>query len=316
MLDAHKPKSERLIRSSLSVFMFYTPPISIRTATYPHAYTCGFHYHDYPQVWYCREGIYTHETEYGEYLCGPGTVFVVPPGVLHNFRAPEEGGVTLIQMDLTFDYLANVSFDSAPHTAATLFLPPFFRKLGSPCKELYALSEASQAVIEDVLSTLSFKKTNEQTKRLAVERLFSLPEFALSDVQQEKASEIMRTRFYPVMRALSYMHANCSHKITAEKLCEISSLCRTHFFTYVNEYLGISYSIYLIMIRVTRANIALVHTNYSLSYISDMCGFTTRSYMSKCYKKYKGIYPKTDRANQIAYQNKYSRLYIGHDFFL
>ena len=120
----------------------------------------------------------------------------------------------------------------------------------------------------------------------------------------------------PVLRALSYLQVNFSQKITAEHLCQASSLCRTNLFRWVRQYLGISWSAYLTMLRVIRANYALVHTNYSITYIADMCGFSHCSHMSKCYKKYEGILPKEDRANQKLYQQRYGKLHIAHDYFM
>lgn len=309
-------KRDRIIRSSFLTFMYHTPPFHVCTLKDISAYALKAHYKDFPQIWYCRSGEYTHETEHGLYHCKQGSAVIVPPGVLHSISVPRDATATIVQIDLTFDYLANVPFEAAPNTANMLFLPAFCRQAGIPIPEYYSLSEASATVAEQVISTLSSDEQEESSKRASLEHMLSLPEFSLPDTIKEKAAAEARTKLYPTIHALTYLHANYSQKITAEQLCKETSLCRTNLFAFIRQYLGISYCTYLTMIRVFRANCALVQTNYSIAYISDMCGFSHSSHMSKYYKKYKGILPRTDRAKQKEYQQRYGKLHITHEYFL
>lgn len=309
-------KNNKIISTSFLMLQYHTtPPFFVRTATYASGYKSKLCYCDYPQIWYCREGAYVHETEYGVYHCTPGTVLIIPPGVLQCYEIPEGGHAVLSRLCIAFNTFSDVSFASEPASIAALFLPPFFRGIGIPRSEVYELSKPSQHVLEEALSLLSLNTEKEKDKYAQIARIVSLPELALSDAQKEKAAELARTKLYPVMRALSYMNDNSAQKITAEQLCEVASVRRTTFFTLMKQYLGISYAAYLTMLRIFRANIALVQTDYPLSYISDMCGFANSSHMSKYYKKYKGILPKEDRAMQKKYQNQYGKLRITHDYF-
>ena len=273
-------------------------------------------YKDHPQLWYCREGAYIHETEHGSYSCSAGSLVIVPPGVAHALRAPETGSAQLLRMDLTFDYLLDIPFDAAPNTAGLLFLPPFLRKAGLPVKEHYTLPEASRIAVEETAALLLSGEQDASRKRAALEQMLSLPELALPEHLKKAAAADAWARFLPVLRVLAYLQANYSRKITAEQLCQVSSLCRTNLFRLTGQYLGISWSAYLTMLRVIRANYALVHTNYSIAYIADMCGFSHSSHMSKCYKRYKGILPKEDRMKQKLYQRKYGKLHITHEYFM
>lgn len=309
-------KRNRIINISFRTFMRYPRPIHVYERKEASRYVQKTQYKDYPQIWYCREGEYTHETEHGTYLCKKGSVVIVPPGITHCLRVPGEGKATLLRIDLTFDYLAETGFEAAPNTAALLFLPVFLRELGHPVGEHYMLSEASQAETEERIAVLTSDEQAEPLKRASLEEMLSLPEFALPEEVRQLAEVEAKTKLAPVLRALVYIQANFAQKITAEQLCQVSSLCRTNLFRLIRQYLGISWASYLVMLRVVRANYALVHTNYSIAYIADMCGFSHSSHMSKCYKRYKGILPKEDRMKQKLYQWRYGKIHITHEFFM
>ncbi len=315
MLDP-KIKNNRSINASLSAFMYNEPPFHTKVRANISAQTIQAHYHDFPQLWYCRKGEYIHETQYGQYRGTPGSLVIVPPGVLHGYVVPEGQTVTVVRLDFAMDYAMDIPFESAPNTVTALCLPPFLRQLGIPRKEFYQLSEATQDMLETVLDAITDLKMGLPAKRNLVEQFFSQPEFAQTDAEKEIADKIAHTRLYPVLRVLSYIDANYGKKITAEQLGEVALLCRTNLFASIKQYLGIPYSAYLTMIRVLNANIALIHTNYSLAYISDMCGFFDSSHMGKCYKKYRGCLPKADRTKQQQYQDNYGKLRITQEFFM
>lgn len=301
-------KKDTLISSSFVAFLSYKPPIYAKTAEFssipPQK---GAHYHDYPEMWYCHSGHYTHETENGEHSCGPGSVVIIPPGVMHRLNIPENSKGSISQICVTFNFFEDV--DAAAHISsiAHMLLPRFESKLGFSLPEFVALSKESQLVAEKLLT--------EQPGLNELDRFFALPEFELSAKQKKAALTVAKTRLYPILHALTFMNANYSKKLTSEDLTAVSSLCRTNFLSAFKRYLGISYSTYHIMLRVARAQYAIAHTQYSLQYISDMCGFATSSYMSKCYKRYKGILPKVDRAYLKVYRNRYPNIHISHDFF-
>jgi len=309
-------KQDRLIHASFRTFMRIPPPVQVSELKDTSAYGPRPQYKDYPQLWFCREGEYLHETEYGTYHCKSGSLLIVPPGVAHKPHIPQEVNTTALRVSLTYDYLLDAPFDAAPNTATLLFLPVFLRQAGCPVPEHYTLSETSCSAAEEAFAVLASENREEAAKRSALEHILSLPELCFPAALKELAAAQFKQRLIPVLRALSYLQVNFSQKITAEHLCQASSLCRTNLFRWVRQYLGISWASYLVMIRITRANHALVHTNYSIAYISDMCGFSHSSHMSSCYKRYKGILPKDDRQKQLIYQKRYGKLHITHEFFM
>jgi AraC-like DNA-binding protein len=309
-------KKSRIINSSLGTFIRNTPPIHVYVFKNITAYSVKPHYKDYPQIWYCQEGEYIHQTEHDIYTCKRGSVTVIPPGIAHCIQVPQSANATLLRIDLTFDYLAETSFDAAQNTATVLFLPPLLQNAGISIPEHYTLSNKSQKAATPLMDILISQEQEAVSKRAALEQLVSLPEFPHLENSQEKVVAEAYSKLISILHALTYIHTNYPQKITAEQLCKVSSLCRTTLFHLIRQYLGIPYAAYVTMIRIIRANQALVHTTYSIAYISDRCGFSHSSHMSKCYRKYKGILPKTDRLRQKIYQEKYGKLHITHEFFM
>ncbi len=300
-------KSEWLISSSSVLLLSHKSPISCSSVTSVTREYFSPHYRDYPEIWYCRKGEYTHHTELGDFSCKAGSVVIIPPGILSQPDIPVDGDVLVQQIRLPFDAYGGVSHDAYINSITHLQLPCFSKELGFslPCSA--ELSEESRRAAEKLLESPTLKD---------LERFFSLPEFKLSDEQKISAQNVVQSRLLPVLRAISHINANYSLKITAEDLCKVSELCRTNLLNVFKRYLGISHSVYLVMLRVIRAQFAIAHTQYSLQYISDMCGFATSSYMSKCYKKYKGFLPKVDRAKMKMYRKKYPHIHVSHNYFL
>lgn len=309
-------KAAHIINMSFRTFVRYPLPVHVDEVQILPSTAAKIQYKDHPQLWYCRDGGYTHETEHGTYFCQKGSLVLVPPGVAHCLRIPDGGKAVLLRVILPFDYLSALPFDAAPGTATLLFLPPFLREQGVSLPDHYILSESSRSIAEECFVLLTSEKQEEARKRASLEHILSLPELSLPSFIIDAADAAFTARLSPVLRVLEYIQSNYSRKITAEHLCQVSSLCRTNLFRLVRQYLGISWASYLVMLRVIRANYALVHTGYSVAYIADMCGFTHSSHMSKCYKKYKGILPKDDRARQKLYQQRYGKLHITHEFFM
>lgn len=305
-MENANPKAERLISTSITKFLSEKPPILVnRITSAPNEYYSAY-YSDYPSIWLCLDGTYTHRIETGDLLCKPRTLLIIPPGVMHFAEIAPESKILIVRLILEYNAYMNVDHNAYINSITHLLLPSFSDELGFTPTLSVKLSSASLDEAKKIFDAPSLK---------SLERLFSLPEFSLSQMQRESALSVFSSRVLPVLRAITYIQKNYALKISSERLAEVSGLCRTNLFLFFKKYLGIPHSIYTIMLRVIRAQYAIAHTQYSLQYISDMCGFSTSSYMTKCYKKYKGFSPKEDRANMKVFRKRYPNIHISHAFF-
>lgn len=306
MENEMKKNKNTIISSSVSPFLAKRAPVHVahineivKEHTFPrHA--------DYPSIWICFDGKFTLRTEDEDIPCSPGSVVIVPAGTLYYPEATSDSKVSITRIFMEYNICKDVDFAAFIRSITHLFLPSFSKELGFSPVRTVMLSGSSFDEAKNLISSPSLK---------SIEKFFSLPEFVLSERQKKTALSVFSRRLLPVLDAMTYIQENYSQKITGEELAKSSGLCRTNLFTFFKRYLNVSPLTYLVMIRVIRAQFALTHTQYSLQYISDMCGFANCSHMSKCYRQYKGFLPREDRAKMKAYRKKYPDVHVSHDYF-
>ena len=275
-----------------------------------------FHTHDFPQVYYCNKGIMRMGVENDSYELSEGNMILIPAGAKHSFELKE--GNEIVNFNISFEWLLKKTNLLSTEAVAFLFLNRFFDgEVSFPI--LRKLSPESRKVAYDCFSVLMQLQREKEIDRAIVfnevNKIFALPEFALTASEKNWADSIISDRLIPALRAVGYMNSNFSKKIHCEELLRVSGLCRTDFYKAIKKTIGDTYSIYLQKVRVKRAHRALGFSNYSFSYISDMCGFGSPTYFGKCYKKYRGYTPKEERAALRELLERYPGIRVSHDFF-
>lgn len=276
------------------------------------------HLHDFPQVYYCISGSCCQFVGDREYTLLPGDFIFIPAGELHTFSV-EEADSYIINFNMSFMFLQKHHKKLAAEAIAYLFLGRFSDELKKELPMTLSLRDESQKLVKEnfeALVELDNVKNIDQNSIIAlINGIFSLSEFAFSKEYADDVWEVILGKLLPSLRAVSYMNSNFSKKIHCEDLLKVSGLCRTDFYRAIKKTVGDTYSIYLQKIRVKRAHRALGFSDYSFSYISDMCGFGSATYFGKCYKKYRGYTPKEERAALEELLRNYPAIRVTHDFF-
>lgn len=232
-------------------------------------------------------------------------MIIVPPGTLHDFHVSDDGEVNLFYLDIGYDIFDGCSTDAYINTAANSFLPPFQKELGRDFPYYYKLSPQSQSALEDFISEFTLLYSHPGITRTKIldnlERIFTLPEFALPAQLHSKASSILKNKVLPITQVLSYINENNSRKIYTEELLHISALCQTNYFKIFKQFVGLPSSTYLQNLRTNHARLLMGNTTYSLSLICHVCGFSNPAHMVECCKKYYQKLPKILRKRMGEY---------------
>ena len=267
-------------------------PVNVRVAYFNHAYEPQPHFHDFPQIWYCRSGHYVHRTFSGDHSCTTGSLVIVPPGRPDSIMIPEGEKVYLICLELTPSFFDGCSFEILPRTLSQLFLPLFSEPYSSrDCFELSACScGRAEAWLQNLrnLSDMDITEVRADVCSL-LELLFSLPELGSAE---EADSSVITSRVIPMLQALAFINANYHRKIYLGELTRITAMCQTNFMTCFKHFTGISFSVYLQLLRYSHARRLIGSTDYPLSYIADICGYTDVAYMINSFKKICGRTPR------------------------
>lgn len=92
-----------------------------------------------------------------------------------------------------------------------------------------------------------------------------------------------------------YIDEHFREDITLDQLSKLTYLNKYYIVHAFKVYKGVSPINYLINRRIIEAKSLLVTTNYSVSKISDICGFSSQSYFSQVFKKETNLTPNQFR---------------------
>ncbi len=268
------------------------------------------HFHDFPQLWYCGGGSYTHTVDGEEKVYTKGSLVIVPPGRVHGFFVEDQGGAELTKIDISFGFFQNVDMVSYIYSATYLFLLGYGKDMQMDIPFGYQLKEDAQKSMHTLLRVLEQEqKTNEcnaQKIYSAMEEFFRNEEFSLPKQNARALCKLIDNKVAPVLRVLRFVNEKWAEKITVEEALEISAFSRSSFFVHFKTFTGLSFKGYLQYLRCNYINLLLGTTNYPVSYISDICGFSNRSHMLKAYKKLEDDTP-------IKMRDKYREYYTDQD---
>lgn len=251
------------------------------------------HIHDFMQVWYCCSGKYTHQVGDQIYECTEGSLVIVPAGTYHEITFTETEAAVL-ELNVSYKLFLEVTPDRLVNTVANLCQSAFSQKM----RTYVMLSNQSRQQAEEILSWLAILRyapaetVSKEELYEKIESLFSLPELAVEDKCRKKVLHIAQTQICPIFQIVSYLNIHYPEKIEEEDLLQESGISRRGMYRYFKKITGFTYSQYLQQLRVGHAVVYLRQSRYSLTHISDLCGFCDVSYMSRVFQRCIGESPK------------------------
>jgi len=99
--------------------------------------------------------------------------------------------------------------------------------------------------------------------------------------------------------ALQLMEANLEEPLSLQDLADYVHLSRRQLERLFLKHLHSTPSRYYLKLRLDRARRLLKQTSRSIVEITSMCGFVSTTHFSRCYRKYMGVSPKSDRSQGI-----------------
>lgn len=97
---------------------------------------------------------------------------------------------------------------------------------------------------------------------------------------------------------LTYIKGHYKEKITSRQAAEACFLNHSYFCRKFKENFGVSFSAYLTIYRISVARTMLEEDAEGIAKISELCGFDTPAYFSRCFKNYVGFSPSAYQKGQ------------------
>ncbi len=160
------------------------------------------------------------------------------------------------------------------------------------CDKPYVLDNIGSNKIKDIFSRISL--FTEPADILVIEKLLTLMRICTEN------SRNAQSKSTAVNRILKYINDNLCKRLDLDIISEnlhssVWYMCHTF-----KESTGFTVKEYIRLVRIRKAEILLTTTDYSISAISEMCGFENFSFFSRVFSKEKGLTPSAYRKNNVA----------------
>ena len=256
---------------------------SITKSKYDSDWHSTLHTHPFTELFYVVDGKGEFNIQGQRFPVKPNDFVIINPQVEHTeLSSPDEPleYIVLGIRGLSFSNLTPVSEGGHPFSFFNLRdeQKDILRYLNAMVQEATSQQMSYELVCHNLLEILLIKILRHQHFDLEVGK------------QSTATKDISFIKHY----LETYYHES----IQLEDLASMTHLSRFYISHSFKKEIGMSPMEYLIDIRIKESKILLRTTNYSISQVADIVGFTTPTYFSKQFRKSTGISP-TDYREQF-----------------
>ena len=256
---------------------------SITKSKYDSDWHSTLHTHPFTELFYVVDGKGEFNIQGQRFPVKPNDFVIINPQVEHTeLSSPDEPleYIVLGINGLSFSNLTPVSEGGHPFSFFNLRdeQKDILRYLNAMVQEATSQSMSYELVCHNLLEILLIKILRHQ-------------HFDLEVGKQSKATK-------DISFIKHYLETYYHESIQLEDLASMTHLSRFYISHSFKKEIGMSPMEYLIDIRIKESKILLRTTNYSISQVADIVGFTTPTYFSKQFSKSTGISP-TDYREQF-----------------
>jgi len=255
---------------------------SITKSKYDSDWHSTLHTHPFTELFYVVDGKGEFNIQGQRFPVKANDFVIINPQVEHTeLSSPDEPleYIVLGIRGLSFSNLTPVSEGGHPFSFFNLRdeQKDILRYLNAMVQEATSQQMSYELVCHNLLEILLIKILRHQ-------------HFDLEVGKQSKATK-------DISFIKHYLETYYHESIQLEDLASMTHLSRFYISHSFKKEIGMSPMEYLIAIRIKESKILLRTTNYSISQVADIVGFTTPTYFSKQFRKSTGISP-TDYREQ------------------
>ena len=234
------------------------------------------------------------------YTLSQGDLLVVEPDVVHQGRTHSENPFQMITIGYNF-YDYRLYADPVLYGLDQVFLNLFKKYKIKTNRPIIPNCRQISKTLKDLFAEALDKQLCWQEKmRACLIQLFiflgrKLKIYVASDnIDSDKVESIIRTKKYI---------ASSFHKpLCLEDIARVACLSQSHFCRIFKKETGFTPVEYLNSVRLENAKTLLLYSNFTLTEIADMTGFSGIHYFSRIFKKNEGLSPS--RYRQMIELNK------------
>ncbi len=264
----------------------------------------GAHYHDFCELAVITggRGVYL-DAEGRRYELHPGMVFVLLPGMIHNYVEQHDLAVTNVLWVPDELKMPLYDLETSPGYHALFELEPGTR----------SRSVANRARVLDPDALGEVEALLRRLRRELIERppgawlmavsllgqLFTMLCRSYAASGNERTGELLK-----LDRALAFIHKNYMTGIRRAQLAKLASMSEANFFRHFKRALGRTPGDYLNEVRLLHVREMLLESDAGLAEIAVKCGFSDGNHLGVAFKRHFGDTPHRYRIEAWKKQGK------------
>lgn len=226
-----------------------------------------------------------------EYHLGAGSGFLICPGQINSYWADEKEPWTYAWVEVD-GIQAQKRFEMAG--------------LDQEHPVYHAKNNRLHHAVEQEITYIANHKDSSALHLLGHLYLF-LDALIQSSATRRELRNQSQKGFY-VQEAITYIAQNYQRDITVEMIADACSLNRTYFGRMFKQVMGHTPQEYLTRFRLSRAVELMRSTDYPISRIAQLVGYSNPLHFTKVFKKVYGLSPRAWRAGDPEVQQNLARL--------
>lgn len=269
-------------------YTFHTPDsdqtpgklLYISSASYGKDWLSMLHSHSFTELFYVLNGDGLFTAEDGDTPIHKDSLIIINPNTRHTEKSSHSNNLTYIALGID-----NTQFEFTENgeTLNTSYHIYDFRRHQSsilpPMKEM----------LEEIMD----KKTCHEA---ICQHYFSILMLRILRITGESCSIAAPLEVPPECSILKqYIDAHYRENITLDRLSEVSHLNKYYMAHIFSDAFGISPINYLLERRILHSKDLLKNSDFTITQIAQLSGFSSSNYFSQSFKKYTGLTPKDYR---------------------
>lgn len=253
------------------------------------------HWHYYMEIVLVIKGKVKMQAENEEYIMGPGEIIVFHPKVVHAFYHADESEVELAVFKLDINSMTFTSHYSPK-------LRNIFRSAEKKKESIVIDSEYIKEMQIDAIFHHCIDEIQKNHYGYDIVVFGDLYHLLILIIRywQRNGFRIDQDAFseeenYDIFNILPYISSHLDGELKVTDIAESCGLSYSYFAKRFQAIYGKSCKEYIEDMRVYKAEQLLLFTDFDLTYISQITGFSDCSHMIKSFKQRKNVTPKQFR---------------------
>ena len=246
---------------------------------------------------YVKSGTVEFKIDGALYQLRSGDAIIVPPFTHHLVSSPDE---TIVHYVVHFDLFYDPSREKLSEIGADRYdtsISTEEQLLGSR-PIVVMLNDTQQLYMEEVLSSLIYKKQNTQnpwfplqTKAALIDILALI--FQCDEIKQSK--DVTASPNWPFVRnAMEYINLHYTDStLNNSAISSAVGISENYLCSIFKQLVGIGVHSYLLNTRIARAQELILNGKHSVTQIAELTGFTSIHTFCRTFKKITGRTPKS-----------------------